>query len=406
MVPQAIDQMSTKARGAVLEDSIADYFRHLGFDIEPRVKMKDRFDVSHEIDVLAWKTEPFGTIKVAVECKNVESSIGIEEVRNFHDKLTALGITKGIFVSTAGFTIDAESHAKALGIELWDMRTLRTKLGASYESHQEEPQKDVIHDALPFDATLLGAIKPTHLRNSNLLSETIQLQYKPYYFLDFHCFSQQRARGASVVLDAKGTLVLDGISGQFADWKVTISAAGGSTRTLNGSHYVQCSELPTQTITSADLPTNLSWSAFASKVDSTNARNTARMELVKRLGVRIGYHTTRSRGAQIVKPRPKDIDILDIRSIKIPLLTVTYRLKNHSYVRRMLAASGKYTLDETSSCTKCTSRPVLACENCGAVTCESHLKTCSVCAKSLCTDCVVSKGIITKSAYCPEHTPN
>lgn len=405
MMPQATSQISMKAKGAILEDSIADYFRHLGFDIESRVKMKDRFDVSHEIDVLASKTEPFGTIRVAVECKNVESSIDIKEVRNFHDKLSALGITKGIFISTGGFTLDAESHAKALGIELWDMRTLRTKLAISYESHEEAPENDVTHDALAFDATVLSGIRPTHLRNSNSLSETIQLQYKPYYFLDFRCFSQQRVRGTSIVLDAKGTLVLDGISGQFADWKVTISGGGSSETTVRGSHYVECSRLPTQTITSADLPAKLLLSAVGAKVDSTSAKNAARMELVKRLGVRLSYHTTRSRGAKIVKPRPKEIDILDIRSVKIPLLTATYRLKNHSYIRTILAATGKFTLDQTSSCMECTARPIFACENCGAIICETHMKTCSVCAKSLCTNCVISKGIISKTLYCPEHQP-
>jgi len=402
-VPKTIDrEMSTRARGTALEDSVADYFRHLGFDIEPRVKMKDRFDVSHEIDVLAWKTEPYGTIKVAVECKNVESSIGIEEVRNFHDKLTALGITKGVFVSTAGFTIDAESHAKALGIELWDMRTLRSKLGTSYETHEREPQKDVIRDALPLDPAVLRTIKPTHLKNSSALSEIIQLQYRPYYFLDFHCFSQQRARGTSIVIDAKGTLVLDGISGQFVDWKVTMSGRDYS-RTVDGSNYVLCSSLPTQTITGADLPPSLSWSAVGAKVDSTAARSAAKMELAKRLSVGLRHHNTRSSERTVIQPKAKDVEILDVRSIKIPILTATYQVMNHSYVRTMLAATGRFTSDETSACTECAGRAGNVCENCGAILCESHVRTCSLCSKTLCGNCVVSKGIISKRLYCREH---
>jgi ribosomal protein L40E len=119
--------LSTKEKGGTLEDSVADYFRRMGFDVEPRVRLRDRFDVSHEIDVLASKKEAFGTIRVAVECKYVKTPMDIKEIRNFHDKLSALGITKGIFVSTGGFTADAESHASALGIELWDTKTMQSK---------------------------------------------------------------------------------------------------------------------------------------------------------------------------------------------------------------------------------------------------------------------------------------
>jgi len=63
-----------KEKGGELEDSVADYFRRSGFDVQARVKMRDRFDVFHEIDVLASKREDYGTIQIAVECKHVQSS--------------------------------------------------------------------------------------------------------------------------------------------------------------------------------------------------------------------------------------------------------------------------------------------------------------------------------------------
>jgi len=197
--PPTTSQASMKEKGGVLEDSIADYFRRMGFDVHPRVKMRDRFDVSHEIDVLASKKEDFGTIHVAVECKYVAAPIDIKEVRNFHDKLSALGITKGVFASTGGFTTDAESHAGALGIELWDMKTIQDKM-----AKLETPQKDVIHDALPVNPTVISALSPRHLRNFRLFSETIRLNYRPYYFVDYHCFSQHTVAGNSILLDRRG----------------------------------------------------------------------------------------------------------------------------------------------------------------------------------------------------------
>jgi restriction endonuclease Mrr len=156
-----------KKKGAQLEDLVADYSRRRGFDVEARAKMRDRYDVYHEIDVLSSKKEDFGTIQVAVECKYVKTPIDIKEVRNFHDKLESLGITKGIFVSTGGFTTDAESHANSLGIELWDMATLQTKTKLA----EAAPEKDLIHDALPAKLSTLSTPAPGHLRNFGVLSK-------------------------------------------------------------------------------------------------------------------------------------------------------------------------------------------------------------------------------------------
>ena len=162
---------SMKEKGGVLEDSIADYFRRMGFDVQLRTKLRDRSDVSHEIDVLASKKEAYGPIQIAAECKYVKTPIDIKEVRNFNDKLRALGIIKGIFVSTGGFTADAQAHAQSLSIDLWDEKILQNKLAES-----ETPQKDLIQDALLFNQSLIASLSPQHLRNSNLFSQTLELQ--------------------------------------------------------------------------------------------------------------------------------------------------------------------------------------------------------------------------------------
>lgn len=165
-----------KEKGGELEDAVAGYFRSKGYDVQTRTKMRDRRDVFHEIDVLASKREDFGNIQVAVECKNVRSPIDIKELRNFNDKLSALGITKGVFVSTGGFTTDAESHAASVNIELWDEKTLEKKI-----SSQETPEKDILHDTLPVNLTSVQIIVPRHLRNNTIFSESKQLSYRPFY---------------------------------------------------------------------------------------------------------------------------------------------------------------------------------------------------------------------------------
>jgi hypothetical protein len=383
-----------REKGDVLEDSITDYFRRLGFDVETRVKMRDRFDVSHEIDVLASKNEPFGKIRVAVECKHVDTSIDIREVRNFHDKLSALGITKGILASTGGFTVDAQSHAQALGLELWDANTLREKLVT-----QEMPKGDAVHDALPFHPTVLGSLSPTHLRNLSLLSESVELQYKPYHFVDFHCFSQHTVRDHSVVIEGKGTVVIDGVSGEFVDRRMTVTGA----QAIPSGPLAECIGMPLQIVNVANLPAQLSFSQVTPRIDPRRARDIARMELVKNITLNFRFRTARTSGTRIVKPRMKDIDILNVQPVKLPILIGTYRFRNQAYTRTMLATTGKFILDQTTSCKQCGSRAVSICENCGGLTCEAHHRKCSVCEKSFCDKCVASKGVISKKYYCTQH---
>ena len=237
----------TKRKGDSLEDLVANYFGRMGFDIQTRARMRDRYDVAHEIDVLASKKEAYGTIQVAVECKHVKSPINIKEVRNFHDKLVALGITKGIFVSTGGFTADARSHAQALGIELWEETTVLEKTAAQEAGERE----DVIHDALPVHPDSIKDLSPKHILNYRMFSENIQLLYKPYYFVDYHCFSEHTAGGESIVLESKGTAVLDAVTGELVDSKVSegIEPAVPSARL-----YVRCLDLQPQTLTAASMP--------------------------------------------------------------------------------------------------------------------------------------------------------
>jgi len=395
---QVSAHLSMKEKGGELEDAVASYFRSKGYDVQVRTKMRDRRDVFHEIDVLASKREDFGTIQVAVECKHVRSPIDIKEVRNFNDKLSALGITKGIFVSTGGFTTDAQSDAASVNIELWDEKALEEKI-----SRLEIPEKDILHEALPVNLTSIPMLSPRHLRNSNVFSESVRLDYRPFYFADYHCFSQHTVRGDSVILESKGTVVIDGVGGQVVDSRTT---AGLEPELPKMGAYIGCIGLHPQTIASTTLPDGMQLSVLSSKIDLTRAKDIAKVELVKSLSLYHRYKTTRTSGVKILNPKKKDIEILSVQPVKIPLLTGTYRFRNYSYTRTSLASTGGFVLDQTGKCLLCSTGPVVVCGNCGAIVCESHMRTCSVCSKSLCTGCVASKGIISKAFYCPEHKPH
>jgi hypothetical protein len=386
-----------REKGSELEDAVAGYFRSKGYDVQTRTKMRDRRDVFHEIDVLASKREDWGTIQIAIECKNVSSPIDIKELRNFNDKLSALGVTKGVFVSTGGFTADAESDAASVNMEIWDEKALTERIASI-----DVPEKDLIHDALPIRRESFGLLVPRHLRNFNILSEAKSVTYRPFYFAEYQCFSQHSVRGDSIIIESEGMLVIDGFSGQVVDSRTT---SGQEPLLPRLGEYVGCVGLPPHTITSKEQPDGVLYSVQLSRVDLTRAKDIAKVELVKSLPFEYRYETTRTRGVQTLYPKKKDIEILNIQPLKIPHLTGTYRLLNYGYTRTLLACTGGFVLDQTSKCVLCPSPPVAVCGNCGTILCESHTRSCSVCSKCLCANCVVSKGIISRTNYCPEHKP-
>jgi len=399
---QSFHRSSAKEKGSSLEDSVAGYFEQLGFDVQTRVRMRDRFDVPHEIDVLASKKEPYGTIQVAVECKHVRIPIDIREVRNFHDKLTALGITKGVFVSTGGFTTDAKTHAQALGIDLWE----ETAVSGKVAKEEISTEKDVIHDALPIHPAAISDLSPVHILNHRIFSANIQLLYRPYYFVDYHCFTEHTAGGNSIILESKGTVVIDGITGEIVGSKVHEGIEPDITSAYQASayHYHRCIGVQPQTVTSPSITGDIPWSVVRPKVDSARLRELAKIELVKSLTLE---YFSRGRPSRLkhLKPKKRDVEILGVQPVKIPLYLGTYHFKNYTYSRMSLAALPEIALvlDETASCLQCDRVPVSVCEDCGGIACEPHGKKCWVCGKSLCDVCATSKGIISRRFYCAGH---
>jgi len=405
--------VSMKERGSFLEDTVTNYFRRLGFEVEARAKLKDKYDVTHEIDVLAYKTEAFGTIRIAIECKYVKSPTDIKEVRNFHDKLMALNITKGIFVSTGGFTTEATAHAKSLGIELWDLKTLQEKIG-----EVNIPEEEAIREALPISSNFYDFFLPNHIKNRNLLSLNIRLSYSPFYFATYHCFSQHKVVGNDVLLESEGHVVIDAITGNIVSSQCLSGYEPDITELIA---YNDCLSLKPQTITLNQIPESIERKAIETispKIDAVQAKKLITVELIKALTMNYEYEVARTRRGwtyhekryKTLQPKKKDIEIEKIWLAKIPLGFITLKFKDRQYSRILQATTNKFIYDETMICgfrqKACQNLPVVLCENCGLIVCDEHGKNCIVCSKPICNNCVISKGLVSKKYYCPEHKPD
>lgn len=122
-------KQTAKDLGNKLEETVGRIFADKGYQISLRQKLIGRSQQRHEIDVVAKS----GQVSIAIECKNYseDRKIGIEEIRNFIEKLNDLGIHQGYFITNTDFSYDARNYAKNgtdKQIELWDNSKLKEQI--------------------------------------------------------------------------------------------------------------------------------------------------------------------------------------------------------------------------------------------------------------------------------------
>ncbi len=116
-------------KGTELERDIAAVFAANGYRVEKNVTRHGRSGRSHEIDVIASKTDELLTLSVAIECKAWNNPIDTDVVAKFHDAHLDLGIGHGLIVALAGARPRAMEMAKERGITVWGPDELQPHLG-------------------------------------------------------------------------------------------------------------------------------------------------------------------------------------------------------------------------------------------------------------------------------------
>lgn len=99
--------------------------------VQHNVKLQGKSGCKHQIDVY-WEYEIAGvTHRVAIECKNYNSTIGIGKVRDFKAVLDDIDNINGIMVSSKGYQSGAKEFAEHYGILLKELRlpTWRDSIG-------------------------------------------------------------------------------------------------------------------------------------------------------------------------------------------------------------------------------------------------------------------------------------
>ena len=115
-------------RVAELERIVADYLQRQGYAVTLNALLTGRSGVTHEIDVLADKSDLVTTFRIAVECKARNEPVGKDVVYKLAGVMADLGIAKGVVASTAGARVEAEIIANQHVIDLWGPKELASMI--------------------------------------------------------------------------------------------------------------------------------------------------------------------------------------------------------------------------------------------------------------------------------------
>jgi hypothetical protein len=116
-------------KGIELEQKIAAVFAAAGYQVQTNVVREGRSGSTHEVDVLAEKTDELLTLTIAVECKAWANPIEKDVVAKFDYVRRDLGLGHGVVVSLNGARPGALSAAKELGIVVWGPDEIEPHLG-------------------------------------------------------------------------------------------------------------------------------------------------------------------------------------------------------------------------------------------------------------------------------------
>ena len=164
-----------------------------GYETKRNVVIEGKSGTKHKVNILAVKSDAVTKIKIILECKAWNKSIGKDVVSKVNYVTSDIGANKGIiicFSSRFGFSKGAKTAAEKLGIELWDREELRSRLEAVETLSQLYQLEAKPERALTISPKIVQADAMKIAMNAKSLKEKLEFTkfvYLPFYLFQFTC---------------------------------------------------------------------------------------------------------------------------------------------------------------------------------------------------------------------------
>ena len=402
---------SIQELGRMLEETVEKIYAAKGYKTERDKKIKGESGERHEIDIIAKK----GSRICAIECKNYANPVGIEHVRNFHDKLMDISADwNGVFVSFSGFTEPAENYAEKCNIQRMDRDELAVKflaISVGRAAYATQGSTITLENAMPLKVDFSEATK-IDLKNKEKISlaEKPVLSYHPYFVVLYSYYTKFKdpTRNVHTFKDA-GEVFVDGLDARVLNPPPT-KALGTMKRTLkliaskkerkeNQRNKKLFQELRNRTsIREYDITVKQDYRVQnVEPVVNKRSIIKAAVEYIREKNIITVKYTTKEQEEKIIVvhktvrhvPKRSDINIKSITLVRVPKWHITFEAVNKIYSRERLAHSGTILEDTLKGCPKhrvLKKGSIAVCEICGQALCEEHVFQCPICGKWLCEE--------------------
>ncbi len=353
-------------------DIVCDVCRAEGFSVVKSSDAMTNQDLT--VDIVASRNAGSKTQSLGFECWEGDYQVNGKQVENFVRRVNSLGLEGGVYVSSKGFTGDAEFVARKLGVELWDIPKLK--------EHLERIKPDDtarIPYTLPVSRTVSSKIFSNKLENVKALrmSSLPRLEFRPYIFARFKVSVGKK--------QALGIIVLDGVDGRACDGKVL---EGELDALLSTGFFIDCLDLKPLTGWMPQLPQELEMKETV----TVAALGVEPENIAAKISETLQIETQLSQDSFTVQ---------EASLLHVPILTVELTVAGKVYRKIVQAATGRIIWDDTAKCSYCEHPSKALCETCGGTVCHEHERRCGSCGKHVCSECSTSKGFRNKTLLCP-----
>ena len=272
--------------------------------------------------------------------------------------------------------------------------------------------KGAVGEKTVYALPILPGLKQT-IKNgisSQMELSGLDLEYMPYFFVEYDCFTEGNFLYQRVNFSSKGVLVIEGQKGQVIDVKVE---SGVLPALPWRGYFADCRDIEAVETPRSKIAEGTSFNKFGAvpvKVSQYEAEKIARIEIARSLSQE--FTRTLKNGdvrSMTLRPSISHVRIVSVKQANIPLVTALFRYKDRTYVRKLQAASNHIVADDLIYCNvdgqHLSEGGLHLCVECGGLVCEDHSDVCVTCGKSFCADHIVTKGLILKKNYCREHAP-
>ncbi len=239
----------------------------------------------------------------------------------------------------------------------------------------------------------------------------LDLEYMPYFFVEYDCYTEGNFLYQRVNFSSKGVLVIEGQKGQVVDVEVESGVLPALPRR---GYFADCRDIEAVETPRSKITEGASFNKFGAvpaKVSQYEAEKIARIEIARNLSQE--FTRTLKNGdvrSMTLRPSISHVRIVSVKQANVPLVTASFRYRDRTYGRKLQAASNHMVADDFIYCNvdgqHLSEDGLQLCIECGALACEDHGGVCVTCHKNFCANHIVTKGLILKKSYCRDHVPS